>query len=137
MKITVRRLIEDAVFVMVGAKEIFTAFDVTKKLRDAGMGQEHSDVRNVVAEMYKRGDFVGYDREFIAIKPTGNPATCFYPSGMDPESHPMALKDGLINDDETLVDNHICSCGDRRLDHADGQFECNVGDCACVRYDGQ
>jgi len=73
--------------------EIFTAFDVTKEIREKfpTMNVPHNDVRDMVLDSY-RSDFCDeYDRECLDLTVSAR-AFIYHPKGESPYDHPLAVQ---------------------------------------------
>jgi len=82
------------VWSMVLNTETFTAFDVTKVLRNENptMSLLHYEVRTVVHEMFNNDEFFDggdYQRTLVKLK-CGPNALVFHPDGLNPLDHPQA-----------------------------------------------
>jgi len=64
---------------LVGKGEMFTAFDVTRRLRADGFWVEHRDVKDVVHGMFERGSLsgTGYVRTLVPV-PSKSPAFVYH-----------------------------------------------------------
>ena len=80
--------VSSIVNVLVNDGEMFTAFDVTKKIREEGIWAEHSDVRAIVHGMFELGDLsgTGYARTLVPI-PGKIPAFCYHLHTDDPDDY--------------------------------------------------
>lgn len=58
---------------------MFTAFDVTREMRNQGFWVEHRDVKDLVHSMFERGEMsgTGYARSIVPI-PGRSPAFCYH-----------------------------------------------------------
>ena len=72
--------------------EIFTAFDVTKRIRQENptMNVPHNDVRDMVLDSFRTDFCDDYSRECIDL--TVARAFVYYPDNESPYDHPLAVK---------------------------------------------
>ena len=60
--------IKDVVMDKVNDNEMFTAFDITKAIKNQGVSAKHNDIKKVVHGMFFNGDMGGgYDRQVVRI----------------------------------------------------------------------
>lgn len=80
---------------MTDMDEIFTAFDVTEKIRlvNPGMDVPHQDVKEMVLELYKSDFCDNYDSKCVDLI-TGDRAYVYYPENASPYDHPKAVAFG-------------------------------------------
>lgn len=62
--------------------ELFTAFDVSRAVQHLGHRERHDNMKHVVHEYFRQGNFTGYDRTLGAVDP-GKPEAWIY--------HPMSV----------------------------------------------
>jgi len=70
----------------VNGREMFTAFDITKKVRSDGMRAFHNDVKSVVADMHQTMANLGYTRTPMSIF-NGKTAMVYHRIGDDPNNY--------------------------------------------------
>lgn len=97
LTVSVAQTILDVLGQMRTDGEIFTAFDVTKKVRiDLSNGADipHRDVRVVVHNEFATGAMLGYSQlAGVELNVSGNPQVIvYYPDGTDPYDHPLAMQ---------------------------------------------
>tara|TARA_R110000824_G_scaffold12226_5_gene53501 strand:- start:532 stop:1248 length:717 start_codon:yes stop_codon:yes gene_type:complete len=73
---------------------IFTAYDVTRKIRDKGEKAYHSEIRDLVTNTFNNGSITLYDRTSVDLG-GGIQALVYHPNGTDPNSYD---KDWIDND---------------------------------------
>jgi len=71
-----RKLIEDVVENLVMGSEMFTAFDVTQRIRKVE-NVYHSEVRNEVHKLLSMGDMPGYIKQMHSFTVNGSPVRAF------------------------------------------------------------
>jgi hypothetical protein len=104
--ILVSNAISDALAEFVQDQKMFTAFEVTKRVRE-----QISDTvlhREVRQEVHNGFDFLshGYQRTPVLLIVAGNPQVFVYhPVGTDATDHPQALKDTTLDTDADDTDS--------------------------------
>ena len=90
--------VAQSVAAMTSKGEVFTAYDVTKKVNENGPVARHYNIKGVVHSMYQAGDMgdvsTGYRREMVTLD-LGNDdadAWVYYPSDKTAYDHPLAKK---------------------------------------------
>lgn len=80
--------VQQAVMDKVNANEMFTAFDITKQLRQTGARTYHSQVKGIVHGMFVNGEMTGYSRDVIDL-PNGQGGRPFlyFPPTADPSTY--------------------------------------------------
>ena len=95
---------------MIQNGEVFTAFDVTKEVRNSSTDKvSHRDVRNIIRNEFQTGQMSGYNQELHTLDVSGNPqAFVYFPDGKSAQDHSLVdeVSDNLDddeNDDEEDV----------------------------------
>jgi len=95
-------------------EEVFTAFDVTKKVRGViADNVRHREVRDIVNNEFQTGQMQNYNRDLCVLNfPNAPQALVYYPDGKSASDHPlvdvtddtdMDNTDSIIDDDNILV----------------------------------
>lgn len=71
------RVVEQAVLDRIKRSELFTAYDITRSLRDIGMQARHEDVKVIVHTLFYEEKMPGYSWSFLQVA-DGKPETCVY-----------------------------------------------------------
>lgn len=80
---TVRQAVTDKV----NANEMFTAFDITKAIRQTGARAYHSQVKGIVHGMFQNGEMTGYDRTTIDLPNNPGRPFLYFPPTADPSTY--------------------------------------------------
>lgn len=109
--------IKDAVTFLVSTGQPFTAFDVTKHLRNlyTDFQERHKTVRTIIHSMFSNDELCGYVRTLTSLKvPNGNvDAFVFHPAMTDPSVYPLTDKTfipsvgaptGVVSLDDSIAD---------------------------------
>jgi len=76
--------VRDVVVDKVGQNEMFTAFDITKALRQNGTQVVHRNIKQIVHALYNHGDMMGYDRSLINVGNAPVRPFLYHPVSADP-----------------------------------------------------
>lgn len=79
--------IQNAIDAKVGACDMFTAFDVSRAVQNAGTRERHNNMKHVVHEYFESGAMVGYDRALVRVDPSKPEAWVYHPTGTDPTQY--------------------------------------------------
>lgn len=105
-------------FVVTG--KVFTAFDVTKALRDefTDFEERHRGVRNVVRKMSRDGVMVGYEVTPTDITANGaiSQVLVFHPQGAAATDHPLAVKVDPLNVTQAVTVRSVSASDDETDD---------------------
>lgn len=71
----------------VNANEMFTAFDITKAVRNNGVKAYHSQVKGVVHSMFQNGEMQGYSRNVVDIPNVSGRPFLYFPPTSDPSTY--------------------------------------------------
>ena len=79
---------------MIGSNAIFTAFDVTKRIRveNPTMDVPHEDVKEMVQDCFYNDFYEDYCRKCIDLTVSAR-AYVYYPTGKSPYDHPLAVQE--------------------------------------------
>jgi hypothetical protein len=78
--------VETQVIGLTGDKQMFTAFDVTRRLRAKGEDVRHYDVKSVVHDCFARGQ-MGMDYDRTVRNVAGGSPFIYHPDTKDPEAY--------------------------------------------------
>jgi hypothetical protein len=97
-----RQRIEDAFTNFINGEKVFTAFDITKDLRDtySDFRERHRVVRNMIHSLYESGSY-DYDRTLTVLTVNGTDVQAFvyHPTNVLAGTH-SAVNQGVILDDD-------------------------------------
>ena len=79
--------VRNAVTEKVNANEMFTAFDITKAVRQSGGRAYHSQVKGIVHGMFQNGEMTGYDRMVVDLPNSPGRPYLYYPPTADPSTY--------------------------------------------------
>jgi len=121
---TQKDMVINEITALTSIDEMFTAFDVTRRVRAAGSTVRHFDVKRLVHSTYNNGNFpLEYERN---LKSIGNLSPFLYhPMSKDPEDYdsqslsPTTLAQVLSDDDDDDDDDVIIrgKAGRLRINH--------------------
>ena len=80
-------LVRDVVAAKVSQNEMFTAFDVTKLLRQANNQVRHSNIKQIVHALYNHGDMQGYDRSLVRVSNASVMPFLYHPVSADTSTY--------------------------------------------------
>ena len=79
--------VRDAVMEKVNANEMFTAFAITRAVRQAGVNTYHSQVKGIVHAMFTGGEMTAYDRTIIDLPNNPGRPYLYFPPTADPSTY--------------------------------------------------
>jgi hypothetical protein len=96
--------VQAVLVILTGKNAVFTAFDITKQLRNgnAGMDIPHLDVKEMVFEEWKNTFCDEYESTLTELT-IGQHAYVYHPETVSPLTHPLAVKPDTDTDDSDLT----------------------------------
>ena len=90
-------------------RKVFTAYDVTKEVRQGTTDPiSHNDVRDVVRQELRAGNLIGYNAQLMTLDVGNKPqAMIYYPDSKSPTDYPLAVKDNDTTDDDDDTDDVV------------------------------
>jgi antitoxin component of MazEF toxin-antitoxin module len=79
--------VTDAANDFISQNKMFTAYDVTRKVRAMNVNVFHKDVREVVRDMFSTGQMQNYSKRLMPIPSSPNPAFVYHPVTDDPANY--------------------------------------------------
>jgi len=79
--------VTDAANDFISQGKMFTAYDVTRKVRAMNIQVFHKDVREVVRDMFSTGQMQNYSKRLMPIPSSPNPAFVYHPVTDDPANY--------------------------------------------------
>ena len=76
-------IIKGVVITKVGQDQMFTAFDITKELRQNNNQVHHRDIKQIVHALYNHGDMQGYDRSRVDVNGASIRPFLYHPVSAD------------------------------------------------------
>lgn len=79
--------VRDVVIDKVNQNEMFTAFDITKTLRQNGTQATHRNIKQIVHALYNHGDMQGYDRSLVDVNGAPVRPFLYHPMSADSSTY--------------------------------------------------
>jgi len=79
--------VTDAANGFISQNKMFTAYDVTRRVRAMNIRVFHKDVREVVRDMFSTGQMQNYSKRLTPIPSSPNPAFVYHPVTDDPANY--------------------------------------------------
>jgi len=79
--------VTDAANGFISQNKMFTAYDVTRRVRAMNIRVFHKDVREVVRDMFSTGQMQNYSKRLMPIPSSPNPAFVYHPVTDDPANY--------------------------------------------------
>ena len=96
----VKKIVQDKI----AAGESFTAFDITKSMRQSGVFY-HNDVREIVHDMFRNDEMPGYDRVHGNFPNVGVQPWLYQPVAVDPTDAHLDTISTPADDDSMFPDD--------------------------------